>query len=104
AEDGIRDWSVTGVQTCALPISQASTVSFARPTPNPARRSVSPWFSLPREAVAQLAIYDASGQRIRQLVSGIQPAGERTIAWDLRSEERRVGKGGRGGVERCTYK
>src|SRR5262249_59875447 len=25
AEDGIRDWSVTGVQTCALPI-------FSRPT------------------------------------------------------------------------
>src|SRR5438046_1615071 len=23
AEDGIRDWSVTGVQTCALPISTA---------------------------------------------------------------------------------
>src|SRR5438093_4387345 len=23
AEDGIRDWSVTGVQTCALPISPA---------------------------------------------------------------------------------
>src|SRR5262249_59243619 len=24
AEDGIRDWSVTGVQTCALPISLAT--------------------------------------------------------------------------------
>src|SRR5438093_10920883 len=24
AEDGIRDWSVTGVQTCALPILQAA--------------------------------------------------------------------------------
>src|SRR5438093_2208959 len=24
AEDGIRDWSVTGVQTCALPISQVA--------------------------------------------------------------------------------
>src|SRR5262249_58491896 len=24
AEDGIRDWSVTGVQTCALPISFAT--------------------------------------------------------------------------------
>src|SRR5262249_59473079 len=24
AEDGIRDWSVTGVQTCALPISPVS--------------------------------------------------------------------------------
>ena len=25
AEDGIRDWSVTGVQTCALPISNQHT-------------------------------------------------------------------------------
>src|SRR5437016_10523304 len=25
AEDGIRDWSVTGVQTCALPISFSET-------------------------------------------------------------------------------
>src|SRR5438093_6544995 len=25
AEDGIRDWSVTGVQTCALPISGSNT-------------------------------------------------------------------------------
>src|SRR5258706_8561214 len=25
AEDGIRDWSVTGVQTCALPISSSCT-------------------------------------------------------------------------------
>src|SRR5438046_7476192 len=25
AEDGIRDWSVTGVQTCALPILLASS-------------------------------------------------------------------------------
>src|SRR5262249_59080573 len=27
AEDGIRDWSVTGVQTCALPISPALLVN-----------------------------------------------------------------------------
>src|SRR3989339_1469388 len=27
AEDGIRDWSVTGVQTCALPISSQKTAS-----------------------------------------------------------------------------
>src|SRR5256885_14033100 len=26
AEDGIRDYKVTGVQTCALPISQASAI------------------------------------------------------------------------------
>src|SRR5438093_11521876 len=28
AEDGIRDWSVTGVQTCALPISVEKTREF----------------------------------------------------------------------------
>src|SRR5262249_57090334 len=33
AEDGIRDWSVTGVQTCALPISPPT----ARSWPPPAR-------------------------------------------------------------------
>src|SRR5437016_9058899 len=27
AEDGIRDWSVTGVQTCALPISLLPTIA-----------------------------------------------------------------------------
>src|SRR5437667_9228324 len=30
AEDGIRDRDVTGVQTCALPISTASAVAYAR--------------------------------------------------------------------------
>src|SRR5258706_11974975 len=30
AEDGIRDWSVTGVQTCALPISIADIVRFVK--------------------------------------------------------------------------
>src|SRR5262249_56273155 len=28
AEDGIRDWSVTGVQTCALPISTVDWISY----------------------------------------------------------------------------
>src|SRR5437016_6821752 len=28
AEDGIRDWSVTGVQTCALPISKGEMMAL----------------------------------------------------------------------------
>src|SRR5258706_8436574 len=36
AEDGIRDWSVTGVQTCALPISRGTR--RARPSYRRARR------------------------------------------------------------------
>src|SRR5256885_3824279 len=35
AEDGIRDYKVTGVQTCALPISGPGT---AQPSPGPDRR------------------------------------------------------------------
>src|SRR5438093_13095936 len=30
AEDGIRDWSVTGVQTCALPIARALALGGRR--------------------------------------------------------------------------
>src|SRR5437016_9203909 len=37
AEDGIRDWSVTGVQTCALPISDilipAGPIGHLEPSP-----------------------------------------------------------------------
>src|SRR5439155_10525565 len=41
AEDGIRDGHVTGVQTCALPISEpARRLSIA---PTPARRAVPAW-------------------------------------------------------------
>src|SRR5437016_14513373 len=34
AEDGIRDWSVTGVQTCALPISIAEFRKATEAAPN----------------------------------------------------------------------
>src|SRR5262249_57106308 len=68
AEDGIRDWSVTGVQTCALPISN--------------RRL---WGAPPRRRLGQL------GQvRRRRHRDGRKraPAAHR----NARSEERRVGK------------
>src|SRR5262249_59751042 len=64
-KDGIRDWSVTGVQTCALPIFQRRR-RFGLPIPKRRRR----WTALtPRT--------EASGGR------------------RVRSEERRVGKEGR---------
>src|SRR5699024_2861800 len=40
AEDGIRDRNVTGVQTCALPISTRSRVPSTRERPPPA---ILPW-------------------------------------------------------------
>src|SRR5437879_13315943 len=65
AEDGIRDTSVTGVQTCALPIWRSGR---SRPSRDRGRRSRSP----------------RAGRR-----SG---AGSPAAARPSRSEERRVGK------------
>src|SRR5256886_4099236 len=78
AEDGIRDLTVTGVQTCALPILAHNAVRFL----------------VPNELVQQQA-----GQRqdIRNLETSGQIFFQHTISSDLflsfsRSEERRVGK------------
>src|SRR5262249_57547798 len=65
AEDGIRDWSVTGVQTCALPILGGSAVTGTRwPSRRPPSRASRRSSSVPSRACP-------------------------------RSEERRVGKEGR---------
>src|SRR5690606_40004923 len=75
AEDGIRDFHVTGVQTCALPISRASS------SPWPAAARLPP--RLPATAAAARPHPTSS------------PASSRTRAGSMtsrRSEERRVGK------------
>src|SRR3989442_9618364 len=65
AEDGIRDADVTGVQTCALPISTVRTLE---------RPSGSGWFDRMRAT---------------------QPTSPGFGTGSARSEERRVGKEGR---------
>src|SRR5262249_59838781 len=91
AEDGIRDWSVTGVQTCALPIwqlarcpapSESKTPSGLASEPTPAKGAR---YSLPRRASSKLPAMAAT-QR---------PVAAPTATGSPRSEERRVGKGGR---------
>src|SRR5256886_8710813 len=79
AEDGIRDLTVTGVQTCALPIFSTNAV-FSGCTPECNRRS-------------------RDGFRQRRLPTDVPTShSERTVkrafwAWrSIRSEERRVGK------------
>src|SRR5436305_9597778 len=82
AEDGIRDADVTGVQTCALPISSFSD----------RRPSV---LVVDDSALMRRVLSDVLGG-----AEGIAGAGEfRVVATARdgfdRSEERRVGKGGR---------
>src|SRR5262249_58974063 len=83
AEDGIRDWSVTGVQTCALPIYLAKNVVAAGLAD---RCTIQLSYAI---GVAKpLSIYVDLGENPNKLdIAKLEAV--------LRSEERRVGKGSR---------
>src|SRR5258706_1213808 len=81
AEDGIRDWSVTGVQTCALPISRLRRRSRAVAVDGGRRASLG---GRGRRSDAADALRHEKGSRPRP---ESDPGGEQD-----RSEERRVGK------------
>src|SRR5688572_31126441 len=81
AEDGIRDLTVTGVQTCALPIYDIQ-----------ARESQHVLQTYKRQPIAFVRgsgprLYDVDGREYLDFVSGIGVA-----SLGHRSEERRVGK------------
>jgi hypothetical protein len=65
------------------------TITFAPPSPNPARGPVTLRFALPRAAEVRLAIFDLGGRRVRELASGMAPAGSHEFTWDLRDESGR---------------
>src|SRR5438034_11444594 len=90
AEDGIRDHCVTGVQTCALPISLAYILG----TTKDGVRPVEVESGLEHDAVRRLPGAD--------LV--IRPPDERARPLPARSEERRVGKECRLAGWPCRYK
>src|SRR5256885_6691293 len=81
AEDGIRDYKVTGVQTCALPISGRYEL-FSH--------SGDVRLTVPRETSAQLTVRTWSGGVDSEFPVTLKP-GEHSIG-SARSEERRVGK------------
>ena len=70
---------VTGV-----PGTPGLEFAFDPPGPNPALSATTLRFSLSRDATVRLALYDASGRRVRELISGTQPAGAHAIGWDFR--------------------
>src|SRR5256885_5782252 len=82
AEDGIRDYKVTGVQTCALPIS---TVALPDPPHDHyavlcrSEGSTSPTVLYPADWSSGLAGWSGGSDW-------------KTVGGRLRSEERRVGK------------
>src|SRR5690606_39790813 len=75
AEDGIRDFHVTGVQTCALPISQYEEKSGCKGR-----------FTYHKLAADQTLLYELESSEI-SVCDDVQ-----LVLIDERSEERRVGK------------
>src|SRR2546430_7447940 len=84
AEDGIRDLTVTGVQTCALPISPLRSLGVQLP--------------FTQAAVVIAVAFVASPFYLRQAVAAFEAVDRnlldaaRTLGSPPRSEERRVGK------------
>lgn len=76
--------------TTGVPDSTPRGLALGHPGPNPARGATLLRFSLPREAPVVLAIFDASGRRVRVLASGAAPAGDHAVSWDLRDESGRA--------------
>src|SRR5690606_40388040 len=97
-EDGIRDFHVTGVQTCALPIYLMRGRVVTRPAKKAAGGRLSSSASI---AVAGLphAVGDAPlGQVVRRHFHlDLVPGKDADVVLAHRSEERRVGKGCSGG-------
>src|SRR5690606_41167850 len=93
AEDGIRDFNVTGVQTCALPISSLVVLVAAGFT----------WRTVlaEREARLQAETSDRVAEFLASIFTASDSSSNDAARHDLsarevlaRSEERRVGKSG----------
>src|SRR5262249_59248626 len=93
AEDGIRDWSVTGVQTCALPILTAAALPLKAPTRGENGKAGNA--TTPGTLVANVEQQAYFAAVTAKVVLPLFKA--RNKPFVLRSEERRVGKEGRSG-------
>ncbi|MGH7740638.1 MAG: FlgD immunoglobulin-like domain containing protein, partial [Candidatus Eiseniibacteriota bacterium] len=67
-----------------------TTLSFARPMPNPAFGRVSMRFGIPKRTHVTLAVFDLMGRRVRTLVDGNRAPGWYDLSWngDLDSGQR----------------
>jgi len=60
---------------------------LSAPSPNPSRAGSRVDFGLPRAAKVRIAVYDAQGRRIRQIVDAFLPEGRHEARWDGARED-----------------
>lgn len=61
-------------------------LALAAPSPNPARAMTTLSFTTPRDAEANVDVFDTSGRRVRALVDGVIGRGRHSLRWDLRDQ------------------
>src|SRR5207249_6117883 len=88
AEDGIRDRNVTGVQTCALPISSTGSATGCASRCRARRSSWCRTASVRSDGVGAVLIQDGDAVA----ADALELLGDLLVELGLRSEERRVGK------------
>lgn len=62
-----------------------ATISISN-SPNPFNPSTTISFTLPSSGRASLAVYSATGQRVRELITAQLPAGAHSVAWDGKND------------------
>ena len=93
SETPITDIWLSDSVLAVPPVAGASAVKLSDPSPNPSRGMTSARLSLPSEAAIRAEIYDASGRRVREIVSGVRH-GEVMLVWDGRDEFGRATRAG----------
>ncbi len=81
--------------------------SLSQNYPNPFNASTTIEYSLPEEAAVIIEIYDILGRKIETLVTGRQPAGTHTIAWEAKDVSSgvyfyRIEAGGYSQTQKCV--
>ena len=87
-EAAVDDFSIDGVAAPPAGVEDIpalGTYLFVN-RPNPARPETMIRFRLATGALAKVAVFDASGRRVRELLNGSQTAGEHQVIWDGRDD------------------
>jgi hypothetical protein len=67
--------------------SSSEFVLAGPPTPNPATEAAQIGFSLARETVVRVNIYDVTGRCLARIWNAPLPRGEHRVTWDLRTDD-----------------
>lgn len=83
ARDGRNETVAIGTASAGPAPARAG---LAAAFPNPFAASTEVRFGLPAPARVTLGVFDVAGRRVRTLLDGTQPAGERSVSWDGRDD------------------